>query len=136
MTIRRVALDLTIEGTFFVKGPGPGTGPAHPGLPTCSNLFNLDFTVQDPLPDMFKGVLPPGVCIQEGSASRGFGLTLPPDTWDTMGYGQQVGGTHPTVMISYCWLVRGSLFIELGCPRDFGKGWRGDLGTFMISRPI
>ena len=35
-----------------------------------------------------------------------------------------------------CWLVRGSLFIELGCPRDLGKGWRGDLGTFMISRPI
>ena len=36
---------------------------------------------------------------------------------------------------SYCWLVRGSLFIELGCPEDLGKGWRGDLGTFMISRP-
>ena len=36
----------------------------------------------------------------------------------------------------YCWLVRGSLFIELGCPGDLGKGWRGDLGTFMISRPI
>ena len=35
-----------------------------------------------------------------------------------------------------CWLIRGSLFIELGCPRDLGKGWRGDLGTFMISRPI
>ena len=35
-----------------------------------------------------------------------------------------------------CWLVRGSLFIELGCPEDLGKGWRGDLGTFMISRPI
>ena len=26
--------------------------------------------------------------------------------------------------------------MELGCPRDLGKGWRGDLGTFMISRPI
>ena len=38
--------------------------------------------------------------------------------------------------ISYCWLVRGSLFIELGCTRDLGKGWRGDLGTFMISRSI
>ena len=35
-----------------------------------------------------------------------------------------------------CWLVRVSLFIELGCPSDLGKGWRGDLGTFMISRPI
>ena len=31
----------------------------------------------------------------------------------------------------YCWL-----FIELGCPGDLGRGWRGDLGTFMISRPI
>ena len=38
--------------------------------------------------------------------------------------------------LSYCWLVRGSLFIELGCTRDLGKGWRGDLGTFMISRSI
>ena len=35
-----------------------------------------------------------------------------------------------------CWLVRGSLFIELGCTRDLVKGWRGDLGTFMISRTI
>ena len=31
---------------------------------------------------------------------------------------------------------RVSLFIDLGCPGDFGKGWRGDLDTFMISRPI
>ena len=31
---------------------------------------------------------------------------------------------------------RVSLFIDLGCPRDLGKEWRGDLGTFMISRPI
>ena len=38
--------------------------------------------------------------------------------------------------ILFCWLVRGSLFIELGCTRDVGKGWRGDLGTFMISRSI
>ena len=22
------------------------------------------------------------------------------------------------------------------CPRDLGKGWRGDLGTFMIGRSI
>ena len=37
---------------------------------------------------------------------------------------------------NFCWLVRGSLFIELGFSEDLGKGWRGDLGTFMISRPI
>ena len=36
----------------------------------------------------------------------------------------------------FCWLIRGSLFIKLGCLRDLGRGWRGDLGTFMISRPI
>ena len=35
----------------------------------------------------------------------------------------------------FCWLVRVSLFIELGCPSVSRKGWRGDLGTFMISRP-
>ena len=29
-----------------------------------------------------------------------------------------------------------SLFIDLGCPGNFGKGWRGDRGTFMVSRPI
>ena len=43
---------------------------------------------------------------------------------------------HALSLTRYCWLVRGSLFIELGCPGDLGKGWRGDLGTFMISRPI
>ena len=31
---------------------------------------------------------------------------------------------------------RVSLFIDLGCPKDLGRGWWGDLGTFMISRPI
>ena len=44
---------------------------------------------------------------------------------------------HDVCLICICsWLVRGSLFIELGCPGDLGKGWRGDLGTFMIRRPI
>ena len=38
--------------------------------------------------------------------------------------------------IHHCWLVRVSLFIELACPRDLGKGWRGDLGTLMISKSI
>ena len=40
------------------------------------------------------------------------------------------------LLILYCWLVRVSLFIELGGPKDLGTGWRGDLWTFMISRPI
>ena len=48
-----------------------------------------------------------------GSASRGVGLhgglrpggwanPLPRDTWDTTGYGQQAGGTHPTGINSCC----------------------------------
>ena len=57
-------------------------------------------------------------------------------------------GRIPTVLlhteaykiIFKMWIIAGSfrvsLFIDLGCPRDFGKGWRGDLGTFMIRRPI
>ena len=39
------------------------------------------------------------------------------------------------IVWDHCWLVRVSLFIELGGPSVSGKGWRGDLGTFMISRP-
>ena len=35
-----------------------------------------------------------------GSASRGVGRP-PRDIWDTMGYGQQAGGTHPTGMHSW-----------------------------------
>ena len=52
-----------------------------------------------------------GVCIwgrevclwSGGSAYRGFCSRvwqIPPDTWDTTGYGQQTGGTHPTGMHS------------------------------------
>ena len=52
-------------------------------------------------------------------------------------YTQKVTGNNDGQAVSfYCCLVRGSLFIELGCMRDLGKGWRGDLGTFMISRSI
>ena len=47
------------------------------------------------------GGMPPGGSASRGSASRGVGQTLPTrDTWDTTGYGQQVGGTHPTGMHS------------------------------------
>ena len=40
-----------------------------------------------------RGFCLQGVCIHGG---------LPPggDTWDTMGYGQEAGGTHPTGMHS------------------------------------
>ena len=46
--------------------------------------------------DLHLGPLHPrGLCIQ------GVGQTSPPQhTWDTTGYGQQAGGTHPTGMLS------------------------------------
>ena len=56
-----------------------------------------------------------------GSASRGWADPPSRDTWDTTGYGQQAGGTHPTEVLS-CLVV---LFlpklhdmneIELGVP--------------------
>ena len=49
------------------------------------------------------GGLPPGrVCIEGGLHPGGVGQT-PPPPWDTMGYGQQAGGTHPT---GICILVK------------------------------
>ena len=48
------------------------------------------------------GLLPWGICIQAGGLPPG-GLGRPPfprDTWDTMGYGQQVCSMHPTGMHS------------------------------------
>ena len=40
-----------------------------------------------------------------GSACSGVGQTPPPrDTWDSMEYGQQAGGTHPAGMLS-CSLI-------------------------------
>ena len=35
-----------------------------------------------------------------------------------------------------CWLIRVSLFIELGGAGDLGTMKRGAFSTFMISRPI
>ena len=62
---------------------------------------------------MTTGSASKGVCIWEGSTSMGVypptvgsaygGLGRPlktQDTWDTMGYGQQAGSTHPTGMHS------------------------------------
>ena len=56
----------------------------------------------------------------------------------------QVHEIHPAYELTQLYLLDGPLsgqlqskhFGVLGCPGDFGKGWRGDLGTFMISRPI
>ena len=45
-----------------------------------------------------QGYLNPGeVCIQEALGR------FPQDKWDTMGYGQQVDGTHFTGMLSCCY---------------------------------
>ena len=59
---------------------------------------------------LHSGILHPGrlhpgrsalgvVCIQ-GVCLKGVGRPPPPNTWDTTRYGQQAGGTHPTVMLS------------------------------------
>ena len=39
-------------------------------------------------------------------------------------------------IFAYCWLIRVSLFIELGGAGDLGTRKRGAFSTFMISRPI
>ena len=41
-----------------------------------------------------------GFCLQGGLSTGGW-ADLPP-RWDTMGYSQQGGGTHPTGMHSCC----------------------------------
>ena len=41
----------------------------------------------------------PGLPTNDGSPCGGGGQTPSQDTWDTMGYGKQAGGTHPTGMI-------------------------------------
>ena len=50
---------------------------------------------------MTRGGLHPGGSAFMGVCVQGGGQTpLPRDTWDTTGYGQQAGGTHPTGMHS------------------------------------
>ena len=69
-----------------------------------------------------RGDLPPvgGVCLHlicmggggetpsglptGGTCIQGRGLSRSEDTWDSKGYCQQAGGTHPTVMFSCCQL--------------------------------
>ena len=83
-----------------------------------------------------------GANSQSGCANLLLWIFLPKSAWKwkNLDLGTRVPSVPLPLWIRqcsrYCWLVRGSLFIELGCPRDLGKGWRGDLGTFMISRPI
>ena len=44
--------------------------------------------------------------------------------------------TLPRCWLLYCWLVRVSLFIELGGAGDLGTRKRGAFSSFMINRPI
>ena len=51
------------------------------------------------------------LCPEEESTSRGLGRPPPPrDTWDTMGYVQQMGGMHPVGMHSFSF-SSGSTFV-------------------------
>ena len=57
-------------------------------------------------------VHPEGVCLWGGGCSASGGLGKPPqDTWDATGYGQQLGGTHPTGMLSYSGGILKSYFV-------------------------
>ena len=69
------------------------------------------------VPSLWLGIWGVGTHSQ-GWVCPGGGYWVPQihGSWDTTGYGQQVGGTHPTGMFSCCWLVRVSLFIDLGFP--------------------
>ena len=44
-----------------------------------------------------------GVSESRGGLHPGGVGRFPQDTWDTMGYGQQMGGTNPTGMLSRCY---------------------------------
>ena len=73
--------------------------------------------------------LPRGVRIQGGSASgglhRGGGSPLPQS--ETMGYGQRVGGTHPTGMhscVTFDLYLTYHLMIAVKYSRDTAHRWR------------
>ena len=70
-----------------------------------------------------RGLHPTGICIQGGLG----GWTDIP--WDSMGYGQQVGGRHPTGMHSCCCLC--SIF----CSSEFGVrrcAWPTSFACFRV----
>ena len=46
----------------------------------------------------------------QGWVCAGVFMSTPCQTWDTMGYGQQVGGMHPTGMLSYFHAVFGNIW--------------------------
>ena len=85
-----------IRQGLHLGGLHPGEGGLHPGEGVCIQGRG----------SASRG----GVCIQGGSASRGVGQTTP-HSWNTTGYGQQGGGTHPTGMHScYSILINVTIF--------------------------
>ena len=44
-------------------------------------------------------------------------------------------GMNVVLNISFCWLVRLSLVINMEVPEYFRMGWRGAFGTYVIIRP-
>ena len=75
-------------------------GGLHPGESACGGSASRRVCIKR------IGQSPPRVCLQGGWADtpkvclQVWLGRLPQETWDTMGYGQQVGGTHPTGMHS------------------------------------
>ena len=61
--------------------------------------------------------LPPQLCLQTGVRVGGVGQN-PQDTWDTTGYGQRAGGTHPTGILSCLIISSKQLFCCLFSGRD------------------
>ena len=64
-------------------------------LQVCFQRWGVDFPAWI-TGHMTRGLPPGSLRLEGGSVFRGLGRPPPLDTWDTMGYGQQAGSTHPT----------------------------------------
>ena len=83
----------------FTGGLPPGEVCIQWGLPLgVRSLPPEGFTSRGLLREV--GQTPTPRSTNRRSAERGRGWADPPDTRDTTGYGQQVGRTHPTGMVS------------------------------------
>ena len=94
-------------------GYGQHAGSTHPtGMQSCFLFKCSVLTFLPPANEVWGKVMflhlcvTTGICLQGGPAS-GWGVSCmgglgrpPQNTWDTTGYGQQAGGTHPTGMNS------------------------------------
>ena len=87
------------------------------GLPTRRGVCILRGWTDSP------GSVYRGVCITEG-----LGRFPPPDTWDTTGYGQQVGGMHPTGMFS----LKKNFFCKFSHESIFEKSQNNSIDCLLI----